>query len=208
MKNLLNYQSSEYDCGPVSLTNGLRYLFDREIIIVELLKKINEIGNDCVAKDGSNHLKGTSDQAMAYISSWFNHYASRTGFPLKSKYYDGQDVTYQDDQPLAAIINHGGAIITHVWLEVDHYVLVTGMDEDHIYLFDPYYEQPGTKEIQVLLDCDGLTITFDHPFSYNRIIDKHRFEATGEDYYNMGAFDSRVAVALINTTVTDPSLFD
>ena len=30
MKNYLNYQSSEYDCGSVSITNGIRYLFDRE----------------------------------------------------------------------------------------------------------------------------------------------------------------------------------
>ena len=32
MKNYLNYQSSEYDCGSVSITNGIRYLFDREEI--------------------------------------------------------------------------------------------------------------------------------------------------------------------------------
>ena len=33
MKNLLNYQTSEYDCGPVSLLNGIRYLFEREEIV-------------------------------------------------------------------------------------------------------------------------------------------------------------------------------
>ena len=27
MKNVLNYQTSEYDCGPVSFLNGVRYLF-------------------------------------------------------------------------------------------------------------------------------------------------------------------------------------
>ena len=32
MKNVLNYQTSEYDCGPVSFLNGVRYLFDREEI--------------------------------------------------------------------------------------------------------------------------------------------------------------------------------
>ena len=30
MKNYLNYQSSEYDCGPFSLINSLRYLYERE----------------------------------------------------------------------------------------------------------------------------------------------------------------------------------
>ena len=27
MKNLLIYQSTEYDCGPTTLTNAIRYLF-------------------------------------------------------------------------------------------------------------------------------------------------------------------------------------
>ena len=40
MKNLLNYQSSEYDCGPVSLTNAIRYLFDREVIYPDIIKYI------------------------------------------------------------------------------------------------------------------------------------------------------------------------
>ena len=37
MKNLLNYQSSEYDCGPVSIINGIRYLFEREEIYPEMM---------------------------------------------------------------------------------------------------------------------------------------------------------------------------
>ena len=40
MKNILNYQTSEYDCGPVSLTNAIRYLFDREIIYPDIIKYI------------------------------------------------------------------------------------------------------------------------------------------------------------------------
>ena len=40
MKNYLNYQSSEYDCGSVSITNGIRYLFDREEISPDILKCI------------------------------------------------------------------------------------------------------------------------------------------------------------------------
>ena len=40
MKNLLICQSSEYDCGPVSLINGIRYLFEREEIFPDLIKFI------------------------------------------------------------------------------------------------------------------------------------------------------------------------
>lgn len=38
MKNLLNYQSSEYDCGPVSIINGIRYLFHREEVFPDVVK--------------------------------------------------------------------------------------------------------------------------------------------------------------------------
>ena len=38
MKNLLNYQTSEYDCGPVTILNGIRYLFEREEIYPEIIK--------------------------------------------------------------------------------------------------------------------------------------------------------------------------
>ena len=55
MKNFLIYQSSEYDCGPVSLINGIRYLFDREEIYPDVIKFImlycmdtyNEAGELC-----------------------------------------------------------------------------------------------------------------------------------------------------------------
>lgn len=40
MKNVLNYQTSEYDCGPVSFLNGVRYLFDREEIFPDIVKFI------------------------------------------------------------------------------------------------------------------------------------------------------------------------
>ena len=55
MKNLLNYQTTEYDCGPVSILNGIRYLFEREEIFPDLVKFImlycmdtyNEAGELC-----------------------------------------------------------------------------------------------------------------------------------------------------------------
>ena len=40
MKNLLNYQSTEFDCGPVSLLNAFRYLFEREELPPDLAKFI------------------------------------------------------------------------------------------------------------------------------------------------------------------------
>ena len=62
MKNLLIYQSTEYDCGPTTLTNAIRYLFDREetlpgiipsnIIMLYCLDSYNEAGE--VGKRGTS----------------------------------------------------------------------------------------------------------------------------------------------------------
>jgi len=40
MKNQLCYQTSEYDCGPTTLINAFRYLFEREEIMPEIIKTI------------------------------------------------------------------------------------------------------------------------------------------------------------------------
>ena len=202
MKNFLNYQTSEYDCAPVALLNGIRYLFEREMIKAELVKTIPSLTNDCFSDDGKQRLKGTSPHAMETVVNWINHFANDSGFPIKAAFYQQEAVDYTDNGKMAEILCNGGVIITHVWLEVDHYVTVIDMDQDHIYLFDPYYEELGTKECQVLVDTPGVVLDFDHPKSYNRIIDRTRFTAHGHDYYNLGQTSERVAVALINTQTT------
>lgn len=200
MKNFLNYQTSEYDCGPTALINGLRYLFERERIKAELVKTIPSLTNDCYSDD--HRLKGTSPQAMKKVVEWCNQFALSSGFPLKAAYYRNDQVDYSPHEKMATILHQGGVIISHVWLEVDHYVTVTAMDDDYVYLFDPYYEQLGTKECQVLIDCDGIQCDFDHPKKYNRIITLNRFTTQGHDYYNLGFTNERIAVALINTEIT------
>ena len=52
MKNPLQYQISEYDCGPTSLLNALSYLFDREEIAPEVIRNILLYCLDCYSADG------------------------------------------------------------------------------------------------------------------------------------------------------------
>ena len=208
MKNFLNYQTSEYDCGPTALINGLRYLFEREQIKAELVKTIPSLTNDCYSGDPIPRMKGTSPLAMQNVVDWCNHFAKDTGFPLAAAYFTNEAVDYSKHGKFHQILDNGGVIITHVWLEVDHYVTVTNMDDHFVYLFDPYYEEVGTKEAQVLIDCDGVQLVQDHPKSYNRIIDLNRLNGKGHDYYQLGLINERVAVALINTEKTDIELLN
>ena len=57
MKTPLLYQLSEFDCGPITLYNALKYLFDRDEISYEVIKEIMNITLD-------KKEKGTSKEAM------------------------------------------------------------------------------------------------------------------------------------------------
>ena len=71
MKNFLIYQSSEYDCGPVSLINGIRYLFDREEIFPDVIKFIMLYCMDTYNEAGELCKHGTSAAAMNFVAESF-----------------------------------------------------------------------------------------------------------------------------------------
>ena len=81
MKNVLNYQTSEYDCGPVSLLNGIRYLFDREEIYPDIVKFIMLYCMDTYNENGELCKRGTSAAAMNYITNWLNHFFRDQALP-------------------------------------------------------------------------------------------------------------------------------
>ena len=86
MKNYLNYQSSEYDCGPVSVTNGIRYLFEREEICPDILKCIMLYTMDTYNEQGQPCRHGTSAAAMNFVGSWLNQLAAVRSFPIRTQF--------------------------------------------------------------------------------------------------------------------------
>ena len=86
MKNVLNYQSSEYDCGPTTLTNALRYLFERCDIPPEMLKAIALYTLDAYNDAGETGMRGTSAMAMQCLANWFEHYGRCKRFPISATF--------------------------------------------------------------------------------------------------------------------------
>ena len=99
MKNYLNYQSSEYDCGSVSITNGIRYLFDREEISPDILKCIMLYTMDTYNEQGQPCRHGTSAAAMRFVGSWLNQLAAVRSFPIQTQFLFGNDVTLSPRKP-------------------------------------------------------------------------------------------------------------
>ena len=92
MKNLLNYQTSEYDCGPVSILNGIRYLFEREEIYPDIVKFIMLYCMDTYNEHGELCKRGTSAAAVHYMSNWLNHFSETRNFPIHCDYIKKEEV--------------------------------------------------------------------------------------------------------------------
>ena len=201
MKNPLNYQTSEYDCGPVSLLNGIRFLFDRETIYPDLVKFIMLYCMDCYNDCGELCKHGTSPAAMNYMSSWLNHFGCAKKFPIYSEFLTGEQVVIAPDSKLYTALLNGGTVILHVFLDVAHYVLLTGIEKDRVLLFDPYYEEESDPDFDEEYRTDEIKFV-DLPKKANRSVSIERLNRFSKGYYEMGCYDCREALILYNTEIT------
>ena len=198
MKNVLNYQSSEYDCGPTSLTNALRYLFERCDIHPELLKAISLYTLDAYNDEGESGKSGTSRTAMQFLASWFNQYGRCKKFPISAAFYENESVALSPNSVIVGCLQQGGAAVVRCWLGGDaHYVLLTRVLGDEIGLFDPYAVHPNAFPKERLLS-EGIRIIEDEPCVMNRIVKMTVLNSRGKVNYGMGDFSEREAILLYN----------
>ena len=191
MKNPLHYQLTEYDCGPTSMLNAINFLFEREEIPPEILRNIMLYCLDCYGSEGSPGKNGTSRTAMMFLSNWLDGFGQTGKLSVSSQYLSGKNVILRKDSQILDALHRGGVAVVRLYYEIAHYVLLTGEYEDNILMFDPYYETTAFPE-------KDITVTLDHPFSYNRIVPMSYFNQENHDIYAMGEADLREAVLLFN----------
>ena len=143
MKNPLHYQFSEYDCGPTSMQNAISFLFEREEIPPEVLRNIMLYCLDCYSSEGVPGKSGTSCAAMMFLSNWLNSMGNLGILPVKSRYLSGKEVYLGNESYVNDALRRGGAVVLRLFSDEWHYVLLTGEDGEHVYMFDPYYDQEG-----------------------------------------------------------------
>lgn len=161
MKNYLNYQSSEYDCGSVSITNGIRYLFDREEISPDILKCIMLYTMDTYNEQGQPCRHGTSAAAMRFVGSWLNQLAAVRSFPIQTQFLFGNDVTLSPDSEISQALLHGAAVVLRLFLEVPHYVLLTGISKDEVFFSTLIMRKKGlpNSTLNIMPRASGLFMT-------------------------------------------------
>ena len=200
MKNLLNYQSTEFDCGPVSLLNAFRYLFEREELPPDLAKFIMLYCNDAHNPKGEIGKHGTSCAAMRFMASFLNDYSMGRNFPIYCKFLGRQDVVFEKGHRIYDFIKNGGVVVLRLYIDVAHYVLLTDIEDDHVLMFDPYYEEQDDPEFDPLYIQDGIEFIWDQPNKANRRISFERLNQITEDYYHMGPVIDREAILIERTS--------
>jgi predicted double-glycine peptidase len=192
MKIPLHYQITRYNCGTESLLNAVSYLYDREDTPVELLKTIYTYSVDDYGRDGLLGDGGTSAEAMAHIAHHFNNYAKDTGFGIDVKFFTGRDV----DENLCQkhLKPQTVAVVRVVFQQTGHYVMISKIDGDDVYMFDPWYsnseEYDNDAQVQAIDD---------QPLEYNRIVKTSRFFSHNVGDFALGKVEKREALFVVRT---------
>lgn len=198
MKIPLHYQISEFDCGPTSVINAISRLFEVDEIPQDFIKTIYNFsldGDEFALKCGG-YDKGTSVKALRDISIWLNEYALKTGYPIRSDFYLGDEVNFSKDSViLKCLLEKGTAVIRCKLMKDEHYITLTGMDETRVYAFDPYI-----VDYDAYTFPDRIKIIKDRPFEMNRVIDILNPYADDEEDYALCPPERRCAMLIFRTS--------
>ncbi|MBQ9661961.1 MAG: peptidase C39 [Oscillospiraceae bacterium] len=192
MKIPLRYQITEYDCGPTSLLNALSCLFEREELPPELVRNIMLYSLDCYGSDGRAGKNGTSHAAMMFLSNWLEGFGKTGQLEIQSSYITGEAVNWSQQGQLRSALARGGVAVVRVDLECWHYILITGVQDDMIYAFDPYL-------IPDPFPVENVQTVSDPELKYNRIIPADLFEQKEIKPYSFGPYETREAVLIFNS---------
>lgn len=192
MKNPLNYQTTEYDCGPTSMSNAISFLFKREEIPPDVMKCIMQYCLDSYNRKGEAHKSGTSDMAMCFLSGWLNQFGKVRKFPVVCENLTGESVYIGQNSKITECLQQKGAVVAKVMLGCWHYVLLTGIEGEYIDIFDPYFRQKD-------FNTPGVTMIWDEPKKRNRRVHMDVLNRTGKGIYELGKIQRRECVLLYNS---------
>ena len=167
MKSPLMYQLTEDSCGEVATFNCISYLFDREAMPLELLHMLSSYTIGCCDEEGNFTNKEFCDNFLYFVSSWIAGYAKEKHIPLKAQYLTGDDVNLLS---IRRCLMAGGCVNLKTIRRGKHFVTITGMDDEDMFIFDPYYKAEGSYRPQ-----QGIEIVNDRPFEYNRKVRIEKF---------------------------------
>lgn len=191
MKIPLRFQVTEFDCGTVSLLNAFSYLFNREEIPALLVKSIFKYTLDCYDEEGNLGQGGTSREAIKKLTNWITKYTNENNFNVKCTRLEKEEVIFDK---IKNCINNKGVIFIRCYQDCEHYVIITKITKNYIYLFDPYYLEKNyyNKDTQIKM-------IINKPFNYNRRVTINRMFSESKKDFSLGPSNQRECVLISKT---------
>lgn len=197
MKSPLRYQATDTDCGKTSLTNAFMYLFERSELLPQVVDYVSRVTGDCNL-GVLNYYRGTSAFSLSFMADWCNDYLAKAGIPVRARALRGDEVSMAEGSALVEGLQDGAIAVCGCKVNCDHYVLMSGIDEKSVRVFDPYYEPFPPQAFK--LPEHGVTWVEDAPFSHNRIVDREVFDDPHATAYTLYADSGRDAILLWRTS--------
>lgn len=184
MKNPLIYQLTEQSCGETAIFNCMSFLFEREEMPTPFLKIMSSYALGCYDDLGLPTNKDFCDNILYFAASWIKDFAKERHIPLAAKYLAKDDVNLLE---IRNCLNAGGCVCLKTHDEGAHFVTVTGMDSEYMYIFDPYFEADfgGFNRYEVVNNA---------PFSHNRQVRIEHFISSKRQKLCLGAEGDREVV--------------
>ncbi len=192
VKNPLHYQISNYDCGPTSVLNAISYLFDRDDIAPEIIRNTMLYCLDCYGPEGTQGKSGTSRAAIMFLNNWLNGYSTTGQLPIQCDYISGRSVYLGNESYLTDTLKRGGAAVVRLFYDEWHYVTMTGITDEGVLVFDPYYREEAFPDPEIQIEMNK-------PWHYNRIIPFSVFNREVLDWYSLGPVEGREALLIFNS---------
>lgn len=183
MKIPLRFQITEFDCGTVALQNAISYLYEREDIPAELIREINLYTLNCYDDKGALVSDSSSIEKM---TEWITNYTNQNDFKLSANHYRKEEVNLE---LVKKCIANKGCVFMGTYLEECHYVTITDIDDEYVYLWDPYYLDEDYYDLN-----SEIIIILDQPFKYNRMVKINKFLSSDVTNYALGPIDTRECV--------------
>ena len=185
-KTPLDYQITEYDCGTTSFINALAYLYDREDVPVELIKAVYKYTLDVENEEGIVGKGGTSRKHAELLARYFSKYANENkDFNINCKVLSKEEVNLEE---MKETVDNNGVIIARCFQDVEHYVLITKIDDNFAYIFDPYY-----LEEDHYYNDEDVAIVLHETFTHNRVVKIERlFDESNKDFSLLKESDREV----------------
>ena len=184
MKIPLRFQITEFDCGTISLQNAISYLIEREDIPAELIREISLYTLDCYDEKWNLWQWWTSRESVALVTKWITEYSKSHDFGLSAVYKTWDEVTMD---LISNFLKKKWAILLRTHLEYyEHYVIITNVDSDFVYIWDPYFLDASFYDKDKDVD-----IVLGRLFDYNRKVSIKRFNSSWKKDFALWPIKSR-----------------